>query len=231
LCLARALSGHAKHLNPVCMLLQAVLSDAKLRDESRAGIALALAKVATALGSVKESAKETASATSLKQIVSHLAELATDTSPVVCEWATHGLGCLAEHMGNSFRAHLGTCLGVASSLLLSDPPPNVHIAHAIARLSASLLSALLATPELHSISTAGGKPAAQMAKMVRRFGVLNSAACSIVPQQSFDAEMLHFMRISLDVPFSLLPFCSADMRARLLPEQVRKRGDCAATSY
>ncbi|KAL1520667.1 hypothetical protein AB1Y20_022238 [Prymnesium parvum] len=192
------------------VLAQSKLNDGKLKDESRAGLALAIGKLASGAGSTAI----------LKQVVGLLAEMATDTSPIVCEWATHALGSLAEEVGESFRAHLGTCLGVASSLLLSEPPPNLHSAQAIARLSAGLLTSLLASPDLAFTAGAGGKPAATMAKLVRRFGVLNAAACAIVPQQRLDAEVLHFARLSLELPQPLLPPLAAEARAKLLPEQI-----------
>lgn len=128
---------------------------------------------------------------------------------------------LAVQVGESFRSHLGTCLGVASSLLLSDPPPNVYTARAIARLATGLLTSLLATPDLGLTVAAGGKPVAVMAKMVRRFGVLNTAACALIPSQRLEEEELIFARLSLELPLPLLPALAVEARTKLLPEQVR----------
>ena len=84
-----------------------------------------------------------------------LGDVAGDSTVTVCEWATHALSSIARAASTGvvasaeFRTTSNTCLGVASSLCLSEPPPNSHTAHAIARLSTMIVSALAADDAVH----------------------------------------------------------------------------------
>jgi hypothetical protein len=86
----------------------------------------------------------------------------------VSEWALHALHSAVE----SARAHVGlphvaSCIGLASTVVLSDPPPSPRAALVVARLSGSLLGALGASPEAAAAMGAGGKAASQLAAAVR----------------------------------------------------------------
>ena len=77
--------------------------------------------------------------------------------------------------------HVASCIGLASTVVLSDPPPSPRAALVVARLSGSLLGALGASAEAAATMGAGGKPASQLAAAVRRCGVISAAAIGLCP--------------------------------------------------
>lgn len=173
----------------------------------------------------------------LKQIVSILTSVASDATGVVCEVAIHALASVAHAAtagplsASEFRPLATPCLGVASSVCLSEPPPNTHTAAAIARLSTSIVcgssrsntarvgrgtraqapyvlrrAALASEVGSQGGSPAGGptKGARQLAKNVERCGVVNAAACALSPTPPLRAEALHFACASYRVSPQLL---------------------------
>ena len=114
---------------------------------------------------------------------------------MVCQWATHALASIAkcapsmgESQGAEFRALIVPCLRVASSLCLSEPPPNVHTAVALAQLSTMLMAALH-SPVGEDVRTAPEKRK-QLVTQVERCCAVNGAAFALMPTARVQAEVL-----------------------------------------
>ena len=209
---------------------QKKLTEPKQKDELKAGLALALGWLARANAANAADPSQLVATEQppgpgvpLKQIVATLGDVAGDSTVTVCEWATHALSSIARAASTGvvasaeFRTTSNTCLGVASSLCLSEPPPNSHTAHAIARLSTMIVSALAADDAVHAAASKGGKLANNIATTINRCGVLNAAACALAPTPALSAEGLQHACALLALPPNLRPKSTSGVHASVMP--------------
>ena len=202
----------------------AKLSEAKGRDESKAGYSLALGWLGMSVASSQVEGPPFA----LKEVVVALSAVTADasSSPMVCEWATHALGSIARAAATGqvpsadFRPVSSSYLAMASSLCLADPRPNAHTARSICRLGTCLISALAADDGVKAAAASGGKGEKQLATLIRRCAVLSSAACNLAPTQGLQAEALHYTCATLGLPPSLLPPSTQAAQAVDLPPAI-----------
>ena len=148
------------------------LSNPKAKEEARGAYALALGRL---LQGAPPNPNQ------LKATMKLLMPLAADASPLVSEWSLHALLGAVEAASAHAHPHVASCLGLASTVILSDPPPSNRAALVVARLSSALIGALGASGDAVAAMQAGGKPASQLAAAMRRCGVLNSAAVGVCP--------------------------------------------------
>ena len=116
---------------------------------------------------------------------------------------------------------MASCIGLASTVVLCEPPPSPRAALVVARLSGSLLGALGCSPEAAAAMQQGGKPASQLAAAVRRCGVISAAAIGLCPSlEILVSEAWLYERRRLALPERMLPAAQAEVLVRRMPALV-----------